>query len=146
MTEVRKFGAALARAGKSRTEIKPSVDADYGDKSLSAGAKARLIASLRPLKRGKPLLICVIPMRWTNGAVASIVAGVEENQRIMVCELSALHGLTFGPVQAILTDDLGLVKKVCPLGSQLFPLIRKKREWNAATPSWTSFGGSRWRS
>ncbi len=68
--------------------------------------------------RGKPLLICVIPMRWTNGAVASIVAGVEENQWIRVCELAAIYGLTFGPVQAILTDDLGLVKKVCPLGSQ----------------------------
>jgi hypothetical protein len=32
---VRDFVAALTRAGKSRKEIKPLVDAEYGDKAFS---------------------------------------------------------------------------------------------------------------
>jgi hypothetical protein len=35
MTEVWDFVAVLARARKSRKEIKPLVDAAYGDKALS---------------------------------------------------------------------------------------------------------------
>ncbi len=47
--------------------------------------------------------------KQTDDAMASIATTVEENRRIMVHELAAMHGLTFGIVQAILTDDLGLV-------------------------------------
>ncbi len=83
--------------------------------------------------------------RRTNDAVASIAA-VEKNRRITVRELAAVHGLTFGTVQAILTDDLGLVKKSARWVPKLLSSDQKQREWIAATPFWTSFGGSHWRS
>ncbi len=47
MTEVRDFVAALARAGKSRKEIKPLVDAAYGDKSLSSSQINRIILAVK---------------------------------------------------------------------------------------------------
>jgi hypothetical protein len=50
MTEVHDFVAALARAGKSRKEIKPLVDAAYGDKTLSISQINRII---KAVKEGK---------------------------------------------------------------------------------------------
>jgi cytochrome c-type biogenesis protein CcmH/NrfF len=50
MTEVRDFVAALARAGKSRKEIKPLVGAAYGDKTLS---KSQINRILKAVKEGK---------------------------------------------------------------------------------------------
>ncbi len=50
MAEVRDFIAALARAGKSRKEIKPLVDAAYGDKALS---KSQLNRIINAVKEGK---------------------------------------------------------------------------------------------
>jgi hypothetical protein len=50
MMEVRDFGAALTRARKSRKEIKPLVDAVYGDKALSISQINRLV---KAVKEGK---------------------------------------------------------------------------------------------
>ncbi len=47
MTEVRDFVAALARAGKSRKEIKPFLDAAYGDKTLSISQINRIIKAVK---------------------------------------------------------------------------------------------------
>jgi hypothetical protein len=111
MTEARNFIAALARAGKSCREIKPLVDAAYGDKSLSISQINRII---KVVKEGKTTadLCHSIPKktRQTDNAVVSIAAAVEENRWITVRELAAMHGLMFG-TGAILTDNLGLVKK-----------------------------------
>jgi hypothetical protein len=54
MTEVRDFVAALARAGKSRKEIKPLVDAAYGDKALS---KSQINRIIKAVKEGNQPLI-----------------------------------------------------------------------------------------
>jgi hypothetical protein len=61
MTEAQNFVAALARARKSRKDIKPLVDAAYGDKSLNVSQINRTIKAV------KPLLICVIPIRRRQG-------------------------------------------------------------------------------
>jgi hypothetical protein len=53
MMEVRNFVAALARAGKSRKEIKPLVDAAYGDKTLS---KSQINVIIKAVKEGKNTL------------------------------------------------------------------------------------------
>jgi hypothetical protein len=147
MTEVRNFVAALARARKSRREIKLLVDAAYGDKGLSVSQINRIIKAVKKRKTTADLRHSnPKKTRRTDDSVASIAAAVEENRQITVCEPAAMHGLTFGTVQAILTDDLGLVKSL-PAGSpSCCPVIGKQREWVAAMPSWTSFGGSRWRS
>jgi hypothetical protein len=50
MTEVRYFVAALARAGKSQKEIKPLVDAAYGDKTLSKSQINRIIKAVKEVK------------------------------------------------------------------------------------------------
>jgi hypothetical protein len=50
MTEVRDFVATLARDGTSRKEIKPLVDAAYGDKALS---KSQINRIIKAVKEGK---------------------------------------------------------------------------------------------
>jgi hypothetical protein len=53
MTEVRNFVTALARAGKSRKEIKPLVDATHRDKTLS---KSQINCIIKAVKEGKNTL------------------------------------------------------------------------------------------
>jgi hypothetical protein len=112
MTEVCKFVAALARARKGRKEIKPLVDAAYGDKALSISQINRII---KAVKEGKNTPdqhhSSVKKTKRTGGVLASITAAVEKDQRIMVRDLAATHGLPIGTVLAILKDDLGLIKK-----------------------------------
>jgi hypothetical protein len=118
MTEAWNFVAALARAGKSRREIKLLVDAAYGDKGLSVSQINRIIKAVKKRKTTADLRHSnPKKTRWTDDAVASIAAAVEENRQITVREPAAMHGLMFGTVQAILTDDLGLVKSL-PAGPQ----------------------------
>jgi hypothetical protein len=50
MTKVRDFVTTLTRAGKSRTEIKPLVNAAYGDKALAISQINRII---KAVKEGK---------------------------------------------------------------------------------------------
>jgi hypothetical protein len=147
MTEEGNFVTALARAGKSCREIKPLVDAAYGDEGLSVSQINRIIKALKKRKTTADLRHSnPKKTRRADDAVASIAAAVEENRQITICELAAMPRLTFGTVQAILTDNLGLVKSLPAGSSSCCPVIRKQREWIAAMPSWTSFGGSRWRS
>jgi hypothetical protein len=47
MTEVWDFVAVLARARKSRKEIKPLVDAAYGDKAISISQINRIIKAVK---------------------------------------------------------------------------------------------------
>jgi hypothetical protein len=47
MTRVRDFVADLARAGKSFSEIKNTVEAAYGDRSLSSSQLYRIIKQAR---------------------------------------------------------------------------------------------------
>jgi hypothetical protein len=48
--------------------------------------------------------------KQTSDVLASIPM-VEDDQRIIVQELAAMHGLPVGTVHAILNDHFGLVKK-----------------------------------
>jgi hypothetical protein len=50
MTEVRDFVTTLVRAGKSQKEIKPLVDAAYGDKALS---RIQIKCIIKAVKEGK---------------------------------------------------------------------------------------------
>ncbi len=112
MTEVRDFVAALARAGKSRKEIKPLVDAAYGDKTLS---RSQINRRIKAVKEGKS----TSDQRYSNAkktkrtedVVAAVAATVEQNRRLTVRELASMLDLTFATVQSALTIDLGLVKK-----------------------------------
>jgi hypothetical protein len=47
LTEVWDFVAVLARARKSRKEIKPLVDAAYGDKALSISQINQIIKAVK---------------------------------------------------------------------------------------------------
>jgi hypothetical protein len=65
---------------------------------------------IKAIKQGKTIAdLCHSNPKRTDDTVASIATAVEENRRITVRELAAIHGLAFGIIQAILTDDLGLV-------------------------------------
>jgi hypothetical protein len=66
--------------------------------------------------------------------VASIATAVEENRWITVHELAAMHGLTFGTVQAILTDDLGLVKESARWVPKLLSSEQKTERVDCSNP------------
>jgi hypothetical protein len=77
MTEARNFVAALARAGKSCSEIKPLVDAAYTDKSLSISQINRIIKAVKEGKTTADLRYShPKKTRRTDDVVASIAAAV----------------------------------------------------------------------
>jgi hypothetical protein len=93
MTEVGDFVAALARAGKGRKEIKPLVDAAYGDKALS---KSQINCIIKAVKEGKS----TSDQRHSNAKKTKRTedveaAAVEKNRRLTVRELSSMLDLTF---------------------------------------------------
>jgi hypothetical protein len=112
MTEVQNFVAALARTRKGRKEIKSLVDVAYGDMAMS---KSQINRIIKAVKEGKTTAdqrhSRAKKMKRTSDVLASIAAAVEKDQRIMIRELAARHGLQIGTVHAILKEDLGLVKK-----------------------------------
>jgi DNA-binding transcriptional regulator YhcF (GntR family) len=126
MTEVRDFVAALARAGKSRKEIKPLVDAAYGDKTLS---RSQINRRIKAVKEGKS----TSDQRYSNAkktkrtedVVAAVAATVEQNRRLTVRELASMLDLTFATVQSALTIDLGLVKKSARWVPKLLTTVQK---------------------
>ncbi len=76
MTEVPDFNTAIVRAGKS-IKTKPLVDVAYGDKALSIS-------------------------QINDDVLASIAAAIENDRRITVGEVAAMHGLPVGTVHVIL--------------------------------------------
>jgi hypothetical protein len=112
MMEVRDFVAALARAGKSRKEFKPLVDAAYGDKTLSISQINRIIKAVKDGKSTSDLRHSnAKKTKRTDDVVAAVAAAVETDWRLTIRELAGTLGLTFATVQSTLTVDLGLVKK-----------------------------------
>jgi histone-lysine N-methyltransferase SETMAR len=126
MTEVRDFVAALARAGKSRKEIKPLVDAAYGDKALS---KSQINRIIKAVKEGK----LTSDQRYSNAkktkrtedVVAAVTTAVEKKRRLTVRELASMLDLTFATVKSALTIDLGLVKKSARWVPKLLTTVKK---------------------
>jgi hypothetical protein len=120
MTEAWNFVAALARAGKSHKESKTLVDAAYGDKTLSI---SQINCIIKAIKEGKTTIDLQHSnpkqTRKTDDIMGSITAAVEENLQVTARELATTHGLMFGTIQAILTDNLGLVKKFACWGPQV---------------------------
>jgi transposase len=112
MTKVRDFVAALARAGKSYTEIKNTADAAFGGKTLSksviykilnkvkAGETTEDKRHLNPKKMKRPVDI-----------IAAVAADVKADCRITCRDLATAHGVSFGTVHNILHEEQGLVKK-----------------------------------
>jgi hypothetical protein len=88
------------------------VDAAYGDKTLSISQINRII---KAVKEGKTTVDLghsnPKQTRKTDDVMGSITATVEENLQVTIRELATTHGPRFGIIQAILTDNLGLVKK-----------------------------------
>ncbi len=113
MTEVCNFVAPLlARAGKSRKEIKPLVDAAYGDKTLSISQINRIIKAVKEGKFTSDLRYSnAKKTNRTDNIVADVAAAVETDRRLTIRELAVMLDLTFSTVQSTLTVDLGLVKK-----------------------------------
>jgi hypothetical protein len=112
MTEVRDFVAALARVGKSRKEIRPLVDAAYGDKTLSISQINRIIKAVKERKTTSDLRQSnTKKTKRTDDVMAAVAAAVETDRRLTIREIAGMLGLTFAIVQSTLTVDLGLVKK-----------------------------------
>jgi histone-lysine N-methyltransferase SETMAR len=112
MKEVRDFIAALDRGGKSRKEIKPLVDAAYGDKTLSISQINRIIKAVKEGKTTSDLRHSnAQKTKWTDDVVAAVAATIETDRRLTIREIAGMLGLTFATVQSTLTVDLGLVKK-----------------------------------
>ncbi len=59
--------------------------------------------------------------------MASIDTATEKDCQIIICELAAKHDSSFRTIHAILTDELGLVQEVCPLGPQVAVNSPEKR-------------------
>jgi hypothetical protein len=111
MREMGSFVATLARARISQKEINRWWMQHMVTRPREL---ARLTISSKPSKEGKTNLISATLVqrrgRWTDDVVMSIIAAVDRVPADNICELAAMHGLMFGTVRAILTDNLGLVK------------------------------------
>jgi hypothetical protein len=59
--------------------------------------------------------------------VVPITATIEKDQWITICELANVHPLPFGNVQAILTDDMTIVKKSTHWVSKLLSTAQKQQ-------------------
>jgi histone-lysine N-methyltransferase SETMAR len=109
---VRDFVSDLARASKGFSEIKKTVDAAFGDKTLK---RAAIYKILNAVKEGKN----TDDQRHLNGKktkrtpalITSVSAAVEEDRRQTITALATAFGVSTQVIFSILHDDLGLVKK-----------------------------------
>ncbi len=112
MTGARDFVAGLARAGKGYKEIKKTMDAAFGDKTLQ---KTAIYAIIKKVKAGEN----TSDQRHLNGKktvrnaalIASVAAAVEQDRRLSVKSFAVAHGVGVGTIHRILHEDLGLEKK-----------------------------------
>jgi histone-lysine N-methyltransferase SETMAR len=112
MTKVRDFVAGLARAGKTYKEIKETTEAAYGDQALK---KTQIYEVMKKVKAGKNTEdqrhLSAKKTKRTVNLVASVAAAVKEDARVSIQELASANGVSYGTIQTILHDDLGLSKK-----------------------------------
>ncbi len=111
---------------KATPRYKKNVDAAFGDKALK---KASIYFIMKKVKAGKN----TEDLRHQNAKktkrTANIVAAnIKEDRRLSVKELASSHGVSYGMMNKILYDDLGLVKKsTCWVPKLLSDDQRKER-------------------
>jgi hypothetical protein len=113
MTRVRDFVANPARAGKVFLEMnKKTVDFVYGDKALK---KTAIYSILKKVKFGKTTedQRRFNPKKtvWTASLITSAASAVEDDCRLGVKYLAAVHGVSVYTIHSVLHKDLGLEKK-----------------------------------
>lgn len=112
MDDARTFVYRLAVAGKAFKEIKETVDAAFGEKTLQ---RAQIYNILKEAKAGNP----VSNQRGRNKPkekrtpqlIADVDAAVQEDGRVTIRELAATFGVGVRIIHRILHEDLGLSKK-----------------------------------
>ncbi len=88
------------------------MDAACGDKTLSISQINWIIKAVTEGKNTSDQCnSSAKKTKQTGDFLVSIAAAVENDQRITVQELAAMHGLPIGTIHTILNDDLGLVMK-----------------------------------
>jgi hypothetical protein len=134
MMEARNFIAALAKAGKSRKDIKPLVDATYGDNPLLISQINQII---KAVKEGKLTFdqrhSNTKQQKWTANVVAPVTITIEKNRYLKIRELASMLDLTFchSPVRS---------HKPPPGYPSCCPVLQKRRKPRAAKTSFSSFG------
>jgi hypothetical protein len=94
MREVHDFIAALERVGKSQKDIKPLVDAAWGDNAFSI---SQINCIVKAVKEGKNTSDQRhSSAKKTGDVVVSIAAAIENDQRVTIPELASMASL-LGP-------------------------------------------------
>ncbi len=88
------------------------MDAAFGDKALK---KASIYFTMKKVKAGKNTNdLChqnTKKTKKTANIVAAVAADIKEDHHLTVKELASSHGVSYGTMNKILYDDLGLVKQ-----------------------------------
>jgi hypothetical protein len=129
MSSAHNFVAGLARASKGYKEIKETVDAAFGDKTLQ---KTAIYEIIKKVKAGKD----TADQRHLNpkktvriaALITSVAAAVEEDRRVTIETLAAAHGASLHRIHRILHEDLGLEKKTARWVPSCLDQSKKKRE------------------
>jgi hypothetical protein len=127
MTKVCNFMSGLARAGKSANEIKILTDAAFGDKSLTKTAIYNILKKVKAGKTTNDLRhLNAKKNKRTQDIIAAVAADVNSDRRVTCMDLTTSHGVSYGTMQNILHQELGLVKKSAQWVPKLLSEDQKK--------------------
>jgi hypothetical protein len=83
-------------------------------------------------------MICAIRTQKTKrtvNIVAAVTADIKEDRRLTCKELASSHGVSYGTMNKILHDDLGLVKK----SARWVPNLLSEDQKKERVQTWTEF-------
>jgi histone-lysine N-methyltransferase SETMAR len=146
MSGAHDFIAELARASKGYKEIKETVDAAFGDKTLQ---KKAIYDIIKEVKAGKDTAdqrhLNLKKTVRTATLIASVATAVEEDWRVTIETLGAAHGASLHNIQRILPEDLGLEKKTARWVPRLLSPEQKEERVGPALNSSPPSSATPWR-